>query len=286
MVLAALHRTGPTCMITTLCGTPASLLGLAAHPAQNPQCIWRAFESGINFFFFYSPGHRLFVEGLKSLVRQRRGEMILASGSGSRSNKGLRAARQKILSAVGIESIDIFFAEYINPSDNVDAVFGNGGVLDELQQWKANGWIRFVGASAHDRNLANRLAKDARVDVLMHRYNMAHRKAAHEVFPAAIKTQTPVVAFTATRWGTLLKLNPEWPSGPPTAADCYRYCLAHPAVDLVLTAPESIAELADNVGVLKSPPMSDPVCDHWERYGDIIYKHGRGAAHDYESRWP
>jgi aryl-alcohol dehydrogenase-like predicted oxidoreductase len=273
-------------MISTIGGIPASSLGLAAHPDQNPQCIRRAVESGINFFFFYSPGQKLFVEGLKPLLRVRRDEMILASGSGSRKNNGLRAARRKILSAVGTETIDIFFAEYINPSDNADVIFGKAGVLDELQQWKADGWIRYVGATAHDRKLAQKLTKDVRVDVLMHRYNMAHRKAARDVFPSAIDSQTPIIAFTATRWGTLLEPHPQWPGEPPTAADCYRYCLAHPAIHLVLTAPKSIEELDENVRVLKSPPMSDQVCDHWERYGDLIYMHGHGKIHAYESRWP
>ena len=43
--------------------------------------------------------------------------------------------------------VDVFFAEYVNPGDNEDAVFGSDGVLDELQQWKSNGWIRYVGAA-------------------------------------------------------------------------------------------------------------------------------------------
>src|SRR5437588_148423 len=74
----------------------------------------------------------------------------------------------------------------------------------------------------HDRALAKQLAGDRRVDVLMHRFNMAHRKATHEVFPAAIRTSTPVVAFTATRWGTLLEPHPQCNDDPPSAADCYR----------------------------------------------------------------
>ncbi len=100
-----------------------------------------------------------------------------------------------------------------------------------------------------------------------------------------METQTPVIAFTATRWGTLLESHSDWAGESPNAADCYRYCLAHPAVPLVLTAPKTIQELDENLEVLKSPPMSDQDCDHWERYGDIVYKHGRGA-HAFESRWP
>ncbi len=272
--------------ISTIRGAPASCLGVAAYPDQDPRCVRRALRSGINFFFFYSPGHKLFVEELKPIVRQRRDEIILASGSGSRTSGGLRAARRKILAAVGTDLIDVFFTEYIHPDDNADAIFGRGGVLDELQQWKADGSVRFVGASAHDRKLARQLAEDSRVDILMHRFNMAHRKAAREVFPAASDTRTPVIAFTATRWGTLLKPHPQWSDQPPTATDCYRFCLAQPAVHLVLTAPKSIEELDENVKVLKVPQMSDELCGHWERFGDIIYKDGGGRTHDYESRWP
>jgi aryl-alcohol dehydrogenase-like predicted oxidoreductase len=198
----------------------------------------------------------------------------------------MQTARRKIFSAVGIEMIDIFFAEYIHPGDHASTVFGKGGVLDELQRWKADGKIRFVGATTHDRSLARRLAEDLRVDILMHRFNMAHRKAADEVFPTAIKSRTPVVAFTATRWRTLLKPQPEWGSNLPTAADCYSYCLAEPAVHIVLTAPKSIEELDENLAVAKSRPMSDETRRHWDRFGNIVYKQGGGPKNDYESRWP
>jgi aryl-alcohol dehydrogenase-like predicted oxidoreductase len=243
-------------------------------------------EGGINFFFFYDPSPDYFVEELRSAIQTSRGDMILACGSESRKISPLRAARRKVVSGLGTEMIDAFFAEYINPADDQEAVFGDGGVLDELQQWKANRWIRFVGASAHDRPLAARLAKDSRVDVLLHRFNMAHRKAAIEVLPAALEAQTPVIAFTATRWGTLLTPHPGWSGQPPRAADCYRYCLARSAIHLVLTAPKSVAELDENLQVFKLPPMNEKTCEYWEQFGRIVYNHGGCLAHDFESRWP
>src|SRR5207248_8095170 len=122
-------------------------------------------------------------------------------------------------------------------------------LIDELRPWNEEGMLRLVWATAHDRSLARRLAADPRVDVLMHRFNMAHRKAAREVFPAAAKARTPIVAFTATRWGTLLEPRADWRGPPPTASDCYRYCLVHRPVQVVLTAPRSLAELEQNLGV-------------------------------------
>jgi aryl-alcohol dehydrogenase-like predicted oxidoreductase len=276
--------TGMT-ILSTLSGTPVIPLGLAAHPDQDPQCVSHALEAGINYFFFYDLSHKPFAEALRPLLQSRRDEMFVASGSGSRRPAGLRTARRKIAATLGVDALDIFFAEYIHPDDDLDAIFGNGGVLDELQQWKADGSIRFVGATAHDRKLAHRLAQDAGVDVLMHRFNMAHRKAAREVFPAAVEAQTPVVAFTATRWGTLLEPHAEWSDPPPSAADCYRYCLAQPAVRIVLTAPHSIDELKQNLAVLQSPAMEDQERARWERYGDVVYARKRDAD-PFESRWP
>jgi len=269
--------------LTTLDGTPASCLGLAAGPKQDPRCVGRAFAGGINYFFFYGPGNTSFIEELAALIRRKREQIIVATGSGSRRVEGLRAARRKLTALLGNEMIDVFFIEYVHPGDNPALMFGKNGVLGELRQWKESGWVRFVGATAHDRSLARRLAVDPRVDVLMHRFNMAHRKAAREVFPAAAKARTPIVAFTATRWGTLLEPYAEWPGPPPTASDCYRFCLAQPPVHVVLTAPRSLAELKQSLKVLESPPMNKQECAQWQRFGDLVYGAGKGA---FETSWP
>jgi aryl-alcohol dehydrogenase-like predicted oxidoreductase len=269
--------------LTTLDGTPASCLGLAAGPKQDPRCVRRAFAGGINYFFFYGPGNTSFIEELAALVPSKREQFIVATGSGSRRVAGLRAARRKLTALLGIELIDVFFIEYVHPGDNVDVMFGKNGLLDELHQWKESGCLRFVGATAHDRLLARRLAADPRVDVLMHRFNMAHRKAAHEVFPAAAKARTPIVAFTATRWGTLLEPYADWPGLPPTASDCYRYCLAQPSVHVVLTAPRSLVELEQNLDVLELPRMSKPERDRWQSFGDLVYGAEKGG---FETSWP
>lgn len=269
--------------LITLDGTPASRLGLAAGPTQVPRCVRRGFAGGINFFFFYGPGNTAFIEELATLLPRKRDQIIVATGSGSRSIAGLRAARRRLTALLGIDLIDVFFIEYVHPGDDPDVVFGKNGLLDELRQWQESGSLRFVGATAHDRALARRLAADPRVDILMHRFNMAHRKAAHEVFPVAVKARTPIVAFTATRWGTLLEPHADWPGPAPTAADCYRYCLAQPAVQVVLTAPRSLAELEQNLDVLELPRMTKRERGQWERYGDLVYGAGKGA---FETSWP
>ena len=89
-----------------------------------------------------------------------------------------------------------------------------------------------------------KLVESGRVDVLMQRYNMAHRGVEEVVLPAAQAAGVPVVAFTCTRWGSLLEGHRDW-SGPlPSAADCYAFALRNPAVGVALTAPATDAAAA------------------------------------------
>jgi aryl-alcohol dehydrogenase-like predicted oxidoreductase len=258
-------------------------LGLAANPEQDPRCVRRAYDAGINYFFFYGPGYGPFIKEVAGLIPNHRDNIILATGSGARKARSLETVRRKIVAAIKTNVIDVFFAEYINPADNPAAIFGDGGVLEQLQQWKSAGFIRYAGATTHDRKLACRLANDPRVDLLMHRFNMAHRKAAKEVFPAAIRARTPMIAFTATRWATLLEPTAGWTDDPPTAADCYRFCLAQTAVHVVLSAPQTLQELDSNLRALQMPPMNRRECAKWERYGDLVHASGSNA---FETRWP
>jgi aryl-alcohol dehydrogenase-like predicted oxidoreductase len=269
--------------ITILNGSAASCLGLAARPDQDPRCVAHAFEHGINFFFTFGPGNKPFIQALRRLLRTKRDQIIVATGSGGRKMSTLITGRRMLCKLLGVDVLDVFLAEYIMPWESHRPIFGRGGVLDHMQQCKAEGAVRFVGASVHDRPLARKLAEDRRIDLLMHRFNIAHRKAIREVFPTARRRKTPVLAFTATRWGTLLRQSPNSKLNPPTAADCYRYCLAHRPVALVLTAPRTVQELNQNLTVLDAPPMARRERLRWERFGDAVY--GK-AADPYETRWP
>ena len=194
----------------------------------------------------------------------------------------MNQALEATLERLRLDSIDLFLAEYISPDDDHERLFGNTGVVAELKKWQAAGKIRYVGASCHNRELALKLIGDGRIDLLMHRYNMAHRKSDLQVLPAALEAQIPVLAFTATRWGSLLRGHTEWHNDIPSAVDCYRFCLANPAIKAVLTAPANIADLKQNLAILNDPAIPEEQIRHWRQYGDLIYGDGRDA---YETQW-
>lgn len=268
--------------LTTMSGAPLERLGLGAYVGQDSSCLGRAFDHGVNCFFTYGPGQGNFAKGIAPLVRGHREKIAIASGSDARTKGRLLAARKKVFGALGVETLDVFFAEYVTASETQARVFDSDGALATLEEWKRSGTIRYVGATTHDLALARRLIADPRVDVLMLRFNMAHRKAAKDVFPTAVRHGTPVIAFTATRWATLLHGHSAWPHEPPKASDCYRYCLSHDAVHLVLTAPKTVTELLENLRVLETPALTPDERQRWERYGDLVYGEGR---HEFDTRW-
>jgi hypothetical protein len=96
----------------------------------------------------------------------------------------------------------------------------------------------------------------------MIRYNAAHCGAERDVFPVAQERRIPVVTFTGLRWKALLACTPEDPRGftPPSAVECYRFCLANPAVTVALAAPGNRSELDQDLALL----------DDWGAQKDVV----------------
>jgi len=119
------------------------------------------------------------------------------------------------------------------------------------------------------------MARHPGIDAIMVRYNAGHPGAASDVFPHLPRPRPGVVAYTATRWGTLLdrKLTPPG-ERTPRASDCYRFALSHPDVDLVLSGPAGGAELDEALRVLQLGPLSEDEQAWMLRVG----KAARGAA--------
>jgi aryl-alcohol dehydrogenase-like predicted oxidoreductase len=216
---------------------------------------------------------------LKRLLVSKRESIFVATGSEHRNLKSLDRYFGQVRQTLNVDVIDAFFAEYISPRDEPSHV---QALLNELYSWKAKGYNRYVGVSTHNRAIALDLVKNRQCDVLMHRYNMAHRKAETDVFPAAQQADIPVVAFTCTRWGTLLKKPTNWIPLPPTAADCYRFSLQHPAVRVALTSPATQAELESNLESLHTPALTAQKLAHWQQFGDLVYGVGQDA---FETQW-
>ena len=145
---------------------------------------------------------------------------------------------------------------------------------EELCRFREEGKVRAIGISTHDRKFAGKLAAEGVLDVLMIRYNAAHRGAENDIFPYLKQHDTGLISYTATRWSYLLRRPRGWPEDGriPTSDMCYRFVLSNPHVDVCLTAPSNIRQLEDNLNALENGPLSEEDMKFMREFGDVVHR--------------
>jgi len=236
--------------------------------------VERAFHKhGVNTFLV-TWQMKSMLEGVRRLIRAGyRNELVLMTELGIPTGAFIRRGFEKNASALGVDHIDVVLLGWVQARWYV-----TGGSWPAMRRLKEEGKTRAIGFSSHNRVLAARLAREVGADVLMIRYNAAHRGAEREVFGAFGNDRPAFIAYTATRWGMLLQPLPK--SGFPrgmTAPECYRFALSHGCVDTVLCAARTPEEIREDVaGVLDGslePERHAEVC----RFGDAVHSSARGG---------
>ena len=217
-----------------------------------------AIERGVRYFNWCGRP-----DGLSRAVAEigvRRPELVLATQLKARSADAAERELDRILAETRSERLEVGTFYYVESEEEWREIVAPGGAWDAFARRRKQGQLALLGITTHQRSLAAswaaELAPDGspRLDLLMVRYNAAHVGAERDVFPVASRLGVPVVTFTALRWRDLLDPTPADPPGfrPPTAAECYRFCLGHPGVSVVLAAPNGRVELEEDLAGLDS----------------------------------
>ena len=144
--------------------------------------------------------------------------------------------------------------------------------MDKANALKKDGMFRFLAVSSHNRNLFPQLVKENLFDIFHLRYSAAHRGSELATFPHLLGENKPgVVSYTATRWGQLLQEKKMPPNeSPPSASDCYRFVLSHPAVDICMTGPKNMEEMRQALRSLDLGPMNEAELARMRKIGDHV----------------
>lgn len=236
--------------------------------------VERAFhEHGVNVFFVVA-AHKEVTEGVRRLVQAgHREELVIVSMAGLPFGWSVPRAWEKQARALGVETIDVFLLGWIQ-----GRWFLTGRTWPAMRRLKEAGKVRAIGYSTHKRRLATSLAREFEPDVLMIRYNAAHRGAEWDIFDELGDDRPGIIGYTATRWGMLLQPVPQagFANGM-TGPECYRFVLGHPAVDLALCAARSGAELDENVAGVREGPLDPARLEEVRRFGDAVHANARGG---------
>lgn len=251
-------------------GLKVGRLGIASGYGAPTAAIEEAFERGCNYFTWgtvikgYSAPMR---QALKNIVAKgQRDRLVLAAFTYAHNNFLTERLLVRGLKSAGLDHADVLILGYFSRKPP-------RRLIDGALRMKEKGLIRFIGLSSHNRKLLGDLAGTGEFDVMHLRYNAAHRGAETEIFPFLDGERRPgIVSFTATRWGKLLDPK-KMPAGetPPTAADCYRFVLSHPAVDVCISGAKTIEQMRENLAGLDAGPMSEAELDRMRRIGDHVH---------------
>ncbi len=218
-------------------------------------------------YVFWSPRMKGLTPALRAALARDRERYAVAAGPMLGYTAGtVRRAAEAALRTLGTDYLDVFQLYWLGKMS-----FYTGAVQDELRKLREEGKVRAIGVSIHDRPRAGRLAEDSILDLLMIRYNAAHPGAEQDVFPHLARRRPAVVAYTATSWRRLLRAPRGWKGPVPSAGDCYRFCLASPHVDVVLTGPRSAAELRETLAVLDQGPLSPAELEALRVFGRAVH---------------
>jgi aryl-alcohol dehydrogenase-like predicted oxidoreductase len=268
--------------VTRAFGFPVCRLGLASYgqTALTPDDIHAALGRGVTFLNWagldeWPPDGDPFVSAVASLGAAR-ASVVVCVQFGARSGADAAGQLRSVLATLKTEYVDILTLYYVEKPEEWEEITGPGGSLPYLRDAQRDGTVRRIGVTSHQRPLAARMAASGRLDLVMIRYNAAHRGAEREVFPVTQPLGMPVIAYTALRWGALLRPTPDDPAGfsVPRAPAWYRFALQHPAVAVTLAAPKTRAELEEDLGVLDAPgPLGEQEYAALAAHGERVRRH-------------
>jgi aryl-alcohol dehydrogenase-like predicted oxidoreductase len=250
-------------------GLEVHRLGLSATYRPGQKTVYKALELGLNYFFCYGFDTHM-TKVLRDVFKINRDKYVVATGAYNLlvGHLNLRRTLEKRLRQLGTDYIDIF--QYLGVTKEKHLT---GDILEAFEKFKEEGKIRFAGLSTHHRKLAGRLAADDKMDVLMIRYNAAHRGAEEDIFPFLKEHDTGLVSYTATRWRYLIRKQRGWPADRPILSPgmAYRFVLSNPYVHVCLTAPSNMKQLVENVTALEAGPLNEDEMKMIKDYGDLIH---------------
>jgi aryl-alcohol dehydrogenase-like predicted oxidoreductase len=269
-------------LVTSGFGLPVCRLGLASYGrnAITPDDVLSAVDRGVNFLNWQglaegrSDGDA-FPAAIASLGTRRQSVVVCAQ-FGARNGADASTELRSALAVLGTDYIDVLTLYYVERADEWEELIAPGGAIRYLRDAKRDGAVGRIGVTSHQRTLAAGMAGSGLLDAVMVRYNAAHRGAEREVFPVTQRLGLPVIAYTALRWGALLRPSPDDPAGfsIPRPPDWYRFVLQVPAVNVTLSAPQTRAELEEDLRVLEADgPLTEEAYSALAEHGERVRRH-------------
>jgi aryl-alcohol dehydrogenase-like predicted oxidoreductase len=255
-------------------GLRVGRLGVASSYGVPTDAVERAFERGVNYFYWGSGRTEAFGEALRRLAPQRE-RFVLMIQSYTRVAGLMAWSLERALRALRFDHADLLLLGLWNKPVPPR-------ILDAAWKLRERGLVKHLAVSTHKRILVPQIAAGHDFDLVHFRYNAAHPGAEKDIFPhLPAANRAGLVAYTATSWGQLvgkktfqsvLGRTRPFPPGEraPTGTDCYRFVLTRPEVDVCMSGPANGAEMDQALEALRLGPMSEDELAWMKRVGRAV----------------
>ena len=248
----------------------AKRIAVSGHYLLPTEQFAVAFERGIDNFF-WEHNYGTFNRFMLRLSPSDRARLRMICGTFEAEPKKIAKDIDNALRILKLDCLDVFLLFWSRSKLRFSEE-----TLSLLESLKTSGKIRQFGLSTHQWQLAHDQIELGWSPVMV-RHNLAHRSAETHVFPKAAEHKTRIFSFNTTCYGRLIQ------AGVP-ARDCIRYSLHQPEIDLILTAPATAEQLAENLSALDAPALSAPEIAAWQKIGDTVYQTNKAFYNGLQSR--
>src|SRR5947207_9131652 len=164
-------------LVTVSSCHPVKRLGLATRGNGNltPDDVRHALDRGVNFLNWCGVPDAL--SRTVAELGPRRREVFVCVQFEARTAGEAEMELRNLLRELNTDYLDALTFYYVEEPAEWQQIIGPGGALEYCRRAKEEGRVRLLGLTSHQRPLAADAAKSGLLDLLMIRYNAAHRGA-------------------------------------------------------------------------------------------------------------
>jgi predicted aldo/keto reductase-like oxidoreductase len=219
---------------------------------EGVKLIHRAMDLGVTFLdsaHTYHKGESDVTYG-KALEGGLRQKVILMGKAEERSKAAAMRQLEETLTRMKTDYLDLWQCHQVSEQAEVDQIFGPNGALEAFVQAKKQGKVRHIGFTGHRDPAIHQKVLDGfdGWETVQHPVNLIdphYLSFIKTVLPNIRKKGLGLLGMKSNAIGQIGK------NGVAKIEECLRFALSHD-IDVVVSGVETIAQLEQNVGIVKS----------------------------------
>jgi uncharacterized protein len=231
-------------------------LGSGSRTAQvgkekdSTEVISRALDLGVNYIDTApSYGNGTSESNIGVVMKERRGEVFLATKTNDRSYDGTLRLFEQSLNRLQTDYIDVYQVHGVRTDDDIKNALSRNGAVRAMERLRDEGAIRYIGITGHrDPDVLQRGISEYEFDTVLMTLNAAdihYVPFQKELLQTAVEKDVGIIAMKVTAQGRIFREN-----GISSMSEALGYVFSFP-VSTANVGIQTIDELEENVRIAR-----------------------------------